>query len=198
MPKYKVGPELNECFFVENAYSTKESFVKAFQTLEFGYPSTDFGVYIAQTQWDKTRAPEGKHTLHLYAFEPYDLKDGGGNKWDEIGEKVADELLEKMRAITTNMGSDNILGRTIMTPLDYERHNPAMIRGDIGHFGIFNFQMGGNRPIPGWHHYRMPVKNLYLAGASTHPGMGVNGGGRAAAKVIMEDLGIDFDNVISK
>jgi hypothetical protein len=37
-----------------------------------------------------------------------------------------------------------------------------------------------------------------MCGVSTHPGVGINGGGRATVKVIMEDLGIDFKKVIAK
>ena len=31
-----------------------------------------------------------------------------------------------------------------------------------------------NRPFPGYAQYRMPVKNLYMCGSSTHPGGGVS------------------------
>ena len=197
-PKYKCGPEVDECFWVEFAHDNMEDYWNAFHALDLGYPRPDLSIGIVATKWDKTRAPKGKHTLYLYAFEPYDLKDGGAKKWDEVGQKVADDVLEHMRSITTNMGDDNILGRYFMTPLDLERHNPANVNGDFAHIGTFNWQNGGNRPLPGWHQYRMPVKKLYMCGPSTHPGMGVIGGGRAAVQVVMEDFGIDFEEVIAK
>jgi phytoene dehydrogenase-like protein len=37
-----------------------------------------------------------------------------------------------------------------------------------------------------------------MCGASTHPGAGITGGGRAATEAIMEDLGMDFRKVIPK
>jgi phytoene dehydrogenase-like protein len=37
-----------------------------------------------------------------------------------------------------------------------------------------------------------------MCGAGTHPGGGVTGGGRAAALLIMEDMGIDYRKVIER
>ena len=45
------------------------------------------------------------------------------------------------------------------------------------------------RPLPEISRYRMPIKGLYLTGASTHPGGGVFGAsGRSAAKAALSDL----------
>jgi phytoene dehydrogenase-like protein len=83
-----------------------------------------------------------------------------------------------------------------MTPLDYTRYNTALVNADIQHIAFFNWQMGGNRPVPGFGQYRMPIPGLYMTGGSTHPGGGVTGGpGRNATQVIMEDLGLDFEKV---
>jgi phytoene dehydrogenase-like protein len=183
--------------WVEYSHSDTYEFKKAFQDLELGIPRNDLINAFIATKLDPTRAPEGKHTMYLYSFEPYNLRDGGPEKWDEIKKDVADEILGRMQDLATNLGSDNILGRSIFSPVDYERHNLSMIKGDINHFGCHSVQMQGLRPLSGWHRYRTPVKNLYIAGASTHPGPGVNGGGRAGVQVVMEDLGIDFEKVIS-
>jgi phytoene dehydrogenase-like protein len=153
---------------------------------------------VVATLFDSTRAPQGKHTMYLYHYEPYNLKDGGAAKWDKIKQEVANGILETLRRHTTNMGAENILGRWIHTPLDIERYNPSFVHGDIGHLGAFVTQFFGNRPLPGWGKYKTPVKKLYMCGSSTHPGGAVTGGGRAAVQVIMEDLGIDFRKVIAK
>jgi len=68
----------------------------------------------------------------------------------------------------------------------------------VMHIGVYLSQFLTNRPLPGWGQYKTPVKKLYMCGASTHPGGGVSGGGRAAAQVIMEDMGIDFKKVVGK
>jgi phytoene dehydrogenase-like protein len=196
-PKFKVREDIKDFFWVEKSHSDIEQFAQAFRDLEYGYPRRDFACYVGQHKVDPTRIPAGKGALHLYAFQPYNLKDGGPKKWDEIGKQVYEGFIEDLRQITTNMSDDNILGYNFLTPLDLERHNNAMKHADIGHIGLYSWQLGGNRPVPGWGQYKTPVPKLYLCGASTHPGSGVTGGsGRNAAYVILEDLGMDFDRVI--
>lgn len=194
-PRYKIE-EINEAFWVEQCHSSMEKFAREFQRLEFGHPSYELSINIVPTMHDKTQAPEGKHTLYLYSFQPYDLSEGGPQKWDEIREQVADGVLDYMRRVATNMGDKNIVGRTIVSPVDLERHNWSYLHGDFAHFGMFLHQMSGNRPVAGYHNYRMPVGNLYLTGPSAHPGMGVTGNGRGTAQAVMEDLDIDFERVI--
>lgn len=197
-PKYQAGGDVGRAFFVEISPGTLEEFLWSFEQYRFGITNSAMPLLVTATLFDPSRAPAGKHTLFLYHYEPYQLKDGGAARWDSIGQQVADSILETARAHTTNLGNENILGRWMMNPLDLERYNPAMQRGDHGHIGHFLTQMFANRPLPGWGHYRTPVKGLYMCGASTHPGSGASGGGRAAVQVIMEDLGIDFKKVIAK
>lgn len=196
-PKYKAGGDANRASNIIIVPSTEE-LLKAFDDCYYGIPFASSPAVICNTLYDPTRAPKGKHTLFLYHLEPYDLKDGGAARWDEVREEVADRVLETVKQHTTNLGPDNILGRWISTPLDYYRYNPAWIKGDYNHFPLSVTQSYGNRPLPGWGNFRTPVKKLYICGPSAHPGGGVWGGGRATVQVIMEDLGIDFKKVISK
>ena len=94
-------------------------------------------------------------------------------------------------------GMYNIIGRIIETPLDLERRNPAMIGGDFCHLGMYLNQLMGNRYLPQWG-YKTPIRKFWMCGPSCHPGVGVIGGGRAAVQPVMEDLGIDFEEVIGK
>jgi len=195
-PQYKVGPAVDDFFWVERSHSNWEDFARAFSDLEFGIPRRDFIAYVMQDVYDKTRAPDGKRVLNMYAFAPYNVK-GGPQKWDEIGKEVAHGFLDDLRKLTTNMSDDNIIGFSWMTPLDIERHNNAMIGADILHFGSYNWQIGGNRPAPGYGQYKSPVDGLYMAGASTHPGGGVTASsGRNVARVLMEEFNMDFDKLV--
>jgi len=196
-PRYKAGGDVNKAGMVEIS-PFLEDYLRTFDEFRYGIPSAIMPMMVVATLFDSTRAPQGRHTMYLYHYEPYDLKDGGAAKWDAIRQEVADGILETLRKYTTNMGPENILGRWMHTPLDYERTNPAFIHGDIGQIGPQITQFFGNRPLPGWGKYRTPVKKLYMCGSSTHPGGAVTGGGRAAVQVVMEDLGIDFRKVIAK
>ncbi len=196
-PKYKAGGDVNlACNII--IVPTTEELLRAFDDCSFGIPFASSPAVVCNTLYDPTRAPEGKHTLYVYHLEPYDLKDGGAARWDEVKEEIADRVLETLRQHTTNMTSDNILARWTSSPLDFNRYNPAYIKGDYNHFPLSVTQSYGNRPLPGWGQFRMPVKKLYICGPSAHPGGGVWGGGRATVQVIMEDLNIDFKKVISK
>ncbi len=196
-PKYRIGEEVESAFFVEIC-PFKEDYLRIFDNFKYGVPNSEMPVMGAATVFDPSRAPIGKHTFYLYHYEPYDLKMGGASHWDEIRQEVADKILETAQKYSTNLIGENILGRWLCSPLDIERMNPAMRAGDLGHIGHFLTQSFASRPISGWGNYRTPIKRLYMCGASTHPGIGVTGGGRASVQVIMEDLGIDFKKVIGR
>lgn len=197
-PKYKIGRDIDKITMVDIVPSTMEELFRSFEEYSYGIPCTKYPTMITQTLADPSRAPEGKHTLGLTHFAPYKLKEGGAARWDETKQRIADGILEALRERTTNMGDENILDRHIMSPLDYERWNPALVHGDVHHLGLYLTQLLTNRPLPGWGNYRTPLKKLYMCGASTHPGGGITGGGRAAVQIVMEDLGIDFKKVISR
>ncbi len=196
-PKWKVGGDVDKTWFVEVS-PFMEDYLRTFEEYGYGIPSAAMPLASTATLADPTRAPEGKHTLYLYHYEPYSLKDGGPARWDEIDQEVADAVLQTVQAHTTNLGPENILGRWITSPLDVERTARGFMAGDIMHIGTFLEQYLSNRPIPGWGSYKTPVENLYMCGASTHPGGGVTGGGRAAVQAIMKELGIDFKQVVAR
>jgi phytoene dehydrogenase-like protein len=196
-PKWHAGRDVDKACIVEIT-PLMDEYLKTFEDYTHGIPNATMPLLVCSTLIDPTRAPEGKHTLYLYHYEPYKLKDGGAERWDKIKQEVADSILHKSQEYTTNLGPENILGRWMASPLDLERTNPAFVSADCMHIGLFLSQYLSYRPLPGWGNYRTPVKNLYMCGASTHPGAGVTGGGRASVQVVMEDLGIDFKKVITK
>jgi len=197
-PKFKVGNDLGDFLFVEFGHMNVKHYRDALHRMDLGYLDNEFSNLCMPTLIDPSRAPAGKAIVYNYALVPPVLKDAPVEKWDEVGQQTADNMLEIARRYCSNLTDDNIIGRSYVTPFDVQRRNSAMPAGDKFHFGMYNRQIGGNRPLPGMHTYRMPIKKLYMSGASTHPGGGVTGGGRAAAKVVMEDLGIDFEKVIKR
>ena len=195
--KFKAGEAASDFYWVERSHNDTETFANALRQLEHGYPVRDFAAYIQQYKADPSRLPPGKGMVHIYAFAPLDLKDGGREKWDEIGAEVAQGFIDDLANLTTNLKPENIIGMHFKTPLDVTRYNNALVECDIQHIGFYSWQLGGNRPVPGWGQYKSPVPKLYMTGGSTHPGGGVTGApGRNATQVIMEDLGLDFDALI--
>jgi phytoene desaturase len=141
---------------------------------------------------DPTIAPAGRHTLFIWGqYFPYELADD--LSWDDIREREADKLIDVVNEYAPNVRA-SILDRFIQTPLDLERRF-GLLRGNVMHVEMSFDQMFMFRPLPELSTYRTPIQNLYLTGASTHPGGGVfAASGRNTAQVILQDLGLGFTN----
>ncbi|MFC1905328.1 phytoene desaturase family protein [Chloroflexota bacterium] len=197
-PKYKAGGDADNSYYLYIA-PYMEEYLEIYENFRRGIPCTKMLHVSCFTLVDPTRAPDDKHSLQAFQFQPYNLPNGGAARWDEIKEEVGKGLLETIRSRTTNMQDENIIGTRVVSPADFVRANPAMINCDVNHIHMSLSQLYGNRPLPGWSHYKTPLKKLYMTAASTHPGGGVSGAsGRIAAQVVMEDLGINFKKVAAK
>lgn len=198
-PIYKNTMSLSQRWFVQmvESYDVND-YLDVFDDIVYGIPHVGMPMVICPTIMDSgTRCPEGKHTLYVYEFAPYALKKGGPEAWEDVKEEVIQGLLQTLRERTTNMTEDNILGTWAMSPLDYARYNPSWPNGDFAHFtGNCLTQQGASRPFPGWSNYKTPIRNLYMCGASTHPGMAVSGASRTAMWTIFEELGMDFEDIM--
>jgi phytoene dehydrogenase-like protein len=146
---------------------------------------------------DPSRVPKGAGLFHGVTFAPYNLADGGPGRWDEIREEMGDRSLDAYRRFVKNLTADNIIKRTIKTPLDWSREMPnSMVGGDVHGVAPYFYQTGGHRPTPDLAQYTVPgVERFYLVGPFLHPGGGVYGAGRATAMRMFEHLGMDFAKV---
>lgn len=148
---------------------------------------------------DKTRVPAGAGMFHGITFAPYKVTDPRFKErhWDEFKEEIGDLSLAHYRQFVSNLTSDNIIARTIVSPVDLERSSPnSMMRGDLHGVAPYFYQSAGHRPTPDLGQYTVPgVERLYLAGPFQHPGGGVYGAGRATAIKMFEQLGMDFGSV---
>jgi len=198
-PQYKASPLASQALNVFPMPNTVEEFRQNFDDLKYGRIPRQGScpIAICPTMHDPSRAPEGKHVLYLWQFMPYFLADGGPQRWDSIRDDVADWVLDNWLSYTSNLSRKNIIGRSVMSPLDLERVNPNIHHGSILGPGAFLYQNFSHRPIPELGSYRTPVEGLFLSGMSTHPGGAIMGGGRAAAQAVMQELGIDFDKVVA-
>ncbi len=152
-----------------------------------GKPSENPGA-LAMTfsSVDPTLAPEGKHTLFIWGqYFPFDLSTG--ENWDDIQEREADKLIEVVNNYAPNV-KNSIIKRFTQSPLDLERRI-GLLKGNVMHVEMEFDQMFYFRPLPEISHYKTPFKNLYLTGASTHPGGGVfAASGHNTAKVVLKDV----------
>ena len=147
---------------------------------------------------DPGRAPAGHHTVKFLTHTIYDLPGEGPAGWAGRKEAFTDRLIETIRKFCPGFTDDVILARMTKSPVDIEAANPHMIHG-APHGGDRSITFSGDqRPAPGWAAHRMPIPGLYQTGGTTHPGGSITGfPGRNAARVILEDLGIDASTIMA-
>ncbi len=144
---------------------------------------------LCPTVADPGRAPDGKHTLKVVGFQPYELP-GGAWQWDGLKDEVSRANLAELRRHAPNLTDDVIVASAVKSPLDLERMNAHNWHGSCHGGDAGPAQSGELRPVPGWASHRMPIPGLYQTGATTHPGGSVSGApGRNAAAVMLADLG---------
>jgi phytoene dehydrogenase-like protein len=132
-----------------------------------------------QSLFDSTRAPAGRQTLYVYGHVParYELGD----------EAVADRIEAQLERFAPGFSS-LVLARSSRAPWQTERENPSMVGGDLAGGSYEVDQQLIFRPAPELCRYRTPLRGLYMAGASVHPGGAVHGvSGRGAARALLRD-----------
>jgi phytoene dehydrogenase-like protein len=148
---------------------------------------------VCATVADPSRAPEGKHVLKVIGFQPYDLAEGGPERWDEVKEEAAARNLAELRRYAPNMTEETILAQVVKSPLDLERMNEHNWHGTCHGGDLGPSQSGALRFQP-----RLPISNLYQTGATTHPGGSVSAApGRNTAAVLLGDLGLSLEQVVA-
>ena len=143
---------------------------------------------------DPGRAPDGKHTLILDTFVPNKLT--GGKRWEDIKESYADLMLATFRQYTSVIWTTPVFSAVTSTRLKQSRRtNPCLVGGTTNGGERTLAQTGYFRPVPGYSQYRSPIKNLYMTGASCHPGGGITAMGMVTANVMLEDFDLSDDEL---
>ena len=202
---YKAGPAAGRSAHVHLTDSTLDFFAQVYAQCRSGaLPSAPMIVSWNDSVIDPSRAPEGRALMKFVVLSvPYVITGDatgriGVGSWDEAREPYADYLIDHITANYIPDLKSRIRKRVAHAPIDIERAITSAVHGTLGHGAFLPYQRGSLRPIPELGHYRTPIPNLYLCGSGSHPGPGVSmAPGRNAARVIMEDLGLDFDTVTS-
>ena len=194
--EWEAGEDLHEFAYI-HVGPYVDDLARTYTSAISGYlPESPFLVVGQTTAVDPTRAPEGQHVLWIQVrMLPGRIQGDAagqieGRDWDAIKEAYADRVLDKLQAYAPNL-RDVILDRAVFSPLDLERANPNLVGGDSvagSHHLRQNFVF---RPFPGWSTYEMPLDRLYMVGAATWPGAGINAGSGyfAAQRLLAEAQG---------
>jgi phytoene dehydrogenase-like protein len=157
-----------------------EELVIAFAQLSTGsIPERPFLLVGQMTTADPTRSPEGTESMWAYTHVPQRVvNDAGGNLtgiWDAAeAEQFADRMQDRIEQRAPGF-SERIITRRILTPLDLERRNASLVGGSVNGGTAALDQQLIFRPIPGLGRATTPIRGLYLASASAHPGGSVHG-----------------------
>lgn len=135
-----------------------------------------FVLVAQQSLFDKTRAPNGKHTLWAYCHAPFACEIDMSDRIESQIERFAPGF------------RDCILARHKMSALDLEKSNPNLAGGDINGGAATLWQLIA-RPTLSSTPYRTPLRGVYLCSSSTPPGGGVHGMcGYHAARAALRDM----------
>lgn len=126
------------------------------------HPERPFVLLIQQSQFDPSRAPEGKHTGYAYCHVP------AGSTADLTGalERQVERFAPGFR--------DRILARHVLRTADFEKDNPNYVGGAITG-GVADLFQAFARPVARLDPYSTPNPRVFLCSASTPPGGGVHG-----------------------
>jgi phytoene dehydrogenase-like protein len=139
-------------------------------------PERPFVLVCQQSQFDRSRAPEGKHTGYAYCHVPA----GSTADLTYVLERQVERFAPGFR--------DRIRARHAMNAADFERYNPAFVGGAVTG-GVADVYQLFTRPVARLNPYTTPNPRIFLCSASTPPGGGVHGMcGYHAARAVLRRL----------
>ncbi|MBW1859355.1 MAG: NAD(P)/FAD-dependent oxidoreductase [Deltaproteobacteria bacterium] len=197
-PNFSVAaanPEINDAFIYILGYEKVDDLISYLDAIYAGEIPKELAFNCCfPSNHDPELAPPGRCVSHISAMLPYNLKDGGPDKWYnfKFKQELTDRCLEVLERYAPNITKDTIFQTYISTPKDLENKFLDMKEGSIKQGAYTPFQMGYVRPNEECSHNRTPVKNLYLAGSCCYPGGCVIwGSGYLCSEHVAEDYGIE-------
>lgn len=178
--RWRAGEEFSRYAYVHVGPWLRDLATTWTQALNGQLPQEPMLVVGQPTAVDPSRAPADKHILwvqvralpaHPVAATPDRTVPAG--EWDQIKDAYADFVLRKLARYAPNV-TEATEARVVLSPADLERDNPNLVGGDSvagSHHLDQNYLL---RPFAGWSRYKTPVDRLYLVGAATWPGGGLN------------------------
>jgi phytoene dehydrogenase-like protein len=154
-------------------------------------PGRPFLVFGQYSMGDETRCPPGKEVAWAYTHVPQRITgdagpDGLTGRWDERERELfVARIEERVERAAPGFGG-LIRQRHVMFPRDLEARDANLVNGALNGGTAQLHQQFIFRPTPSLGRPETPVRGLYLASASAHPGGGVHGGpGAIAARAVL-------------
>jgi phytoene dehydrogenase-like protein len=181
MPHWRAAEDLAGFNYIHLNGSEAEIDDTYQQCLRGYLPARPLLVVSQTTPIDPSRAPPGKHVMRVHVRTvPSGIEgDAAGmiaaRNWSDAKAPFAERILDLVEEQAPDLRTC-VLASAVETPEEIERQNPNFVGGDCvsgSHHLDQNFFC---RPLLGWSRYVTPVRQLYMIGAATWPGGGVNAG----------------------
>ncbi len=197
-PHFKAAesnPDVDKAFMYVLGYESSDELRHEWDLMNTGELPERAG-YIASfpSVHDPYQAPPGRASGLLTQMAPFELKDGGSEKWlsYKFREQIAEYQLATLEKYAPNITKDKVLWWNITTPADIQNKFPNMVRGSYKQGQYHPLQMGFLRPNQECSHNVTPIRNLFVGGAGVWPGGCVIWGpGYVCANTIAEECGIE-------
>ena len=156
-------------------------------------PANPFVLLGQMTTSDPSRSPAGTEYLWGYTHLPRAVRgDAGGEgitgRWDAREQDAIAARIERSIERFAPGFRDRITARQVTCPPQLQEHNSNLVGGAINGGTTAVHQQLVFRPTPGLGRPETPVRSLYLASSSAHPGGGVHGAcGSNAARAALRD-----------
>ena len=148
-------------------------------------PDRPFLLIGQMTTADPSRSPAGTESLWAYTHVPQRIRGDAGDAsaaggrltgaWDDgDAERFADRMQARIEAYAPGFGS-RVLARRVLSPPELERRDANLVGGAVSGGSASLDQQLIFRPVPGLGRAGTPIRGLYLASASAHPGGSVHG-----------------------
>jgi phytoene dehydrogenase-like protein len=153
-------------------------------------PARPFLLVGQMTTADPTRSPAGTESLWAYTHVPQVVHDDESGEvtgsWDDDEtERLADRMQARLERYAPGFGS-RVISRRVLGPRQLQERDENLINGAVNGGTAGLHQQLVLRPVPGLGRAETPVRGLFLASASAHPGGGVHGAcGANAARALI-------------
>jgi len=189
------NPDINQAFIYLLGYESLEDLLGHLDAVREGeLPETAGFNCSFPSVHDPYQAPEGKASGLISQMAPFDLNNGGSERWlsYKFREETTDKLISMLAGYTLNITREKVKWTAITTPADIQNKFANMVKGGYKQGAYHPLQMGYLRPNQDCSQNRTPIKGLYVGGASVYPGgMVLFGPGYNCANRIAEDFEID-------
>ncbi|WP_030809181.1 phytoene desaturase family protein [Streptomyces sp. NRRL F-2799] len=165
-------------------------------------PDNPFLLVGQMTTTDPTRSPAGTESAWAYTHLPRDVRGDAGDagltgSWDAAEREImADRMEQRVEQFAPGFRS-RILRRRVLSPLTLQSEDANLSVGALNGGTTALHQQAVFRPIPGTGRPETPVRGLYLASSSAHPGGGVHGAPGANAARAALGIRRSFAEVMS-